>query len=528
MMKETRHPRRPATLKLILAMMLLVCGSAICQSASPASIALPSLSTPAARLWEYADLAVQWEQEYLRIDTTNPPGNEARAAAFFKKVFDAEGIENQVLEFAPGRANIIATLRHDPAGARGPAQRPLILLSHEDVVTSDPAHWKFDPFSAAIDGPYLYGRGAQDMKSEGLAQLVVMVMLKREKVPLDRDIIFLATADEEVDGIGTDWMIAHHRDLLNHAEFLITEGGENLRVGDAAKFIGVDVGEKSPFWLRVTAHGIPGHGSRPRPDTAPNRLVRALQPIIQFKPELKLLPVVEEFLRDMAQFQTGDRAEKYRNARRYLQDKTFYTLVENDIQLGYMLRNTVSLTMLGGSKQTNVIPGEAWANLDVRLLPGEDRNQFLRKMRSLVTDPQVSIEPQEREFRVANSSSTDTALFRAFRQVEAKYHPGAPVVPVITSGYTENQRYREIGISSYGFSPYTASPEESATEHGDNERIRLSELRTWVRNYCSMWWLVLQGADGRRLPRRAGAAQGRPMIGYTIGRRMGRGSKEQL
>ena len=478
MIRKTSPPRSTATVRRILAMTLLICGAAFAQTAAAPSVALPSDALPAARLRQYADLTVQWEQEYLRIDTTNPPGNEARAAAFFKKVFDAEGIENQVLEFAPGRANIIATLRHDPAAERGLSHRPLILLSHEDVVTSDPAHWKFHPFSATIDGPYLYGRGAQDMKSEGLAHLVVMVMLKREKVMLDRDIIFLATADEEVDGIGTDWMIARHRDLLNHAEFLITEGGENLRAGDTAKFIGVDVGEKSPFWLRVTAHGIPGHGSRPRRDTAPNRLVRALQPIIEYRPELKLLPVVEEFLRAMAPFQPAERAEKYRNARRYLQDKSFYALVENDIQLGYMLRNTVSLTMLGGSQQTNVIPGEAWANLDVRLLPGEDRNQFLRTIRSLVTDPSVSIEPQDRIFRVANSSSTDTPLFRAFRQVEAKYHPGAPVAPVITSGYTENQRYREIGISSYGFSPYTASPEESATEHGDDERIRLSELRT--------------------------------------------------
>ena len=168
---------------------------------------------------QYSDLALQWEQEYLRIDTTNPPGNETRSAAFFKKIFDAEGIENRVFEYVPGRADIWARIPHGTAEAK----RPIILLNHMDVVTSDASHWKAPPFSAAIVGDSIYGRGAQDMKSEGLAQLVVMVMLKREKAPLNRDVIFLAVSDEEAAGAGTDWMIAHQRDLLGNAEFLINE-----------------------------------------------------------------------------------------------------------------------------------------------------------------------------------------------------------------------------------------------------------------------------------------------------------------
>jgi acetylornithine deacetylase/succinyl-diaminopimelate desuccinylase-like protein len=432
---------------------------------------LPSEAIPAERMEQYSDLAVRWMQEYLQVDTTNPPGNEARAAAFFKKILDREGIENQVFEYAPGRANILARLK-----GSGKA-RPIILLSHEDVVTSDASRWKAPPFSGLIIDGVMYGRGAQDMKCEGLAQLVVMVMLKREKVALERDVLFLATADEEADGTGTDWMIAKQRDLLGNAEYLITEGGENVRDDTGVKYIGVDVAEKSPFWLKVTAHGRPGHGSRPIPDSAPNRLVRALSRILTHPTELKALPVTEEFLRLMAPSQTGERARWFRDLKKALGDKRFRKSVEDDELLDYMLRNTISLTRLSGSQQTNVIPGEAWASLDVRLLPGENPKAFLEEMRRVVDDPNVTLEPENPEFRVANTSPLDTALFDSFRRAAAHYFPGAPVVPRLSSGYTENQRYRGLGIASYGFSPYTVTPEEGATEHGDNERIRVEELR---------------------------------------------------
>ena len=436
---------------------------------------LPSDAIAANHMEQYSDLAVRWMQEYLRVDTTNPPGNEARAAAFFKQILDREGIKNQVFEYAPGRANLIARLAGSGKG------RPIILLNHEDVVTSDPSRWKAPPFSGAILDNVMYGRGAQDMKSEGLAQLMVMVMLKREKVALDRDVIFLATADEEADGTGTDWMIAHHRDLFHNAEFLVTEGGENLKDETSVKYIGVDVAEKSPFWLVVTAHGRPGHGSRPIPDSAPNRLVRALDRILAHHTELKALPVTEEFLRLMAPSQPPERARWFRDLPKALRDKRFRKSVEEDELLNYMLRNTISLTMLGGSQQTNVIPGEAWAHLDVRLLPGEDPKAFLEEMRRVVDDANVSIEPESAEFRVANAAALDTTLFAAIQRVGARYFPGTPVVPRLTSGYTENQRYRSLGIASYGFSPYTVTPEEGASEHADNERIRVEELRRGYR-----------------------------------------------
>jgi acetylornithine deacetylase/succinyl-diaminopimelate desuccinylase-like protein len=451
---------------------------------------------PADHLQQYSDLAVTWMQEYLRIDTTNPPGNEMRAVEFYKKILDQEGIENRAFEYAPGRGDLWARIARNSGSSDGDQNphpvaqdatrvghpRPIILLNHMDVVTSDASHWKVPPFSGEIRDGYMWGRGAQDMKDEGLAQLVVMVMLKREKVALDRDVIFLAVADEEVDDTGTDWFIEHQRDLLGNAEFLINEGGENLLENGFVKYVGVDVGEKTTYWLHVVAHGRPGHGSRPNPESAPNRLVRALNKIIAYRTPLRVLPVVDEFLRDMAPYESPERAEQYRNIRKAIEDKKFQEEVEKDESLEFLLRDTISLTMMGGSEQTNVIPPEAWANLDVRILPGGDPKALLAAVRRVVNDPDVTVEPWKGEFREANYSGTDNALYAAIREVSGKYFPGTPVVPHITSGYTENQRYRPLGIASFGFNPYTATDEEGNTEHGNDERIRVDEVRRgpWI------------------------------------------------
>ena len=441
---------------------------------------MASARVSAEHLQQYSDLAVTWMQQYLRIDTTNPPGNEMRAVAFYKKILDQEGIENRVFEYTPGRGDLWARIPHTSSAASsnaGEVKRPIILLNHMDVVTSDASHWKVPPFSGEIRDGYLWGRGAQDMKDEGLAQLVTMVMLQREKIALDRDVIFLAVSDEEADGTGTDWFIKNQRDLLGNAEFLINEGGENLLEEGKVKYVGVDVGEKTTYWLHVVAHGRPGHGSRPNPDSAPNRLIRALDRIIAYRTPLRVLPVVDEFLRDMAPYETPDRAAQYRNVKKAIEDKKFQDEVERDESLNFLLRDTISLTMMGGSEQTNVIPPEAWANLDVRILPGGDPKAVLEALRSVVQDANVSIEPLNAEFRVANYSGTDNVLFAAIREVSSKYFPGTPVVPHITSGYTENQRYRPLGIASYGFNPYTATDEEGNTEHGNDERIRIDEVR---------------------------------------------------
>ncbi len=453
--------------------LVLVTVAGLCAGSLATDGGMSSSRIPPERMEKYADLAVSWMQEYLRVDTTNPPGNEMRAVAFYKKILDAEGIENRVFEYAPGRGDLWARLPH----TQPKPKRPIILLNHTDVVTSDASHWRVPPFSGELKDGYLWGRGAQDMKDEGLAQLVTMVMLKRENVALDRDVIFLAVADEEADGTGTDWFIKNQSELLGNAEFLINEGGENLLESGKVKYVGVDVGEKTTYWLKVIAHGRPGHGSRPNPDSAPNRLVRALNRIITYKTPLRVLPVVDEFLRDMAPYEPPDRAVYYRDVKKAVGDKKFQDEVERDESLNFLLRDTISLTMLGGSEQTNVIPPEAWANLDVRILPGGDPKSVAEALRKVVNDPNVTIEPLNAEFRVANYSATDNAMWAAIRDVSGKYFPGTPVVPHITSGYTENQRYRPLGMIAYGFTPYAATDEEGNTEHGNDERIRVEEVR---------------------------------------------------
>ncbi len=441
--------------------------------AAQAPAKLPSEAIPPERMQQYSDLAVKWLQGYLMVNTTNPPGHEAEATAYLKKILDTEGIENQVFEYTPGRTNIVARLKATSANPK----RPIILLSHQDVVTSDPARWKYPPFSGTIADGVLYGRGAQDMKDEGLAQLVVMVMLKREKVPLVRDVIFMATADEEVGDTGSEWMIKNKKDLFGNAEFLITEGGTNTEENGKAKFVGVEVGEKAPFWLKLTAHGTPGHASKPLKDSAPNHLVDALERVVHYETPIRVLPEVGEFFRAMAQFEPPARAAKFRDIATSLKiDPRFRAQITSDTSLNYMLRDTVSLTMLGGSQQTNVIPGEAWANLDVRLLPGSNPAAFLEQMKKVVNDPTITVEPMS-GFRPPNSSPTNTDLYAAIKKVTAHYFPGAPVAPHMDSGYTESQMYREVGINCYGFTPYLSTPEENHTEHGDNERIRVEEIR---------------------------------------------------
>src|SRR5215217_965988 len=353
---------------------------------------------------QYQDMAVELMQQYIRINTSNPPGNEIEAARFLKKIFDQHGIENEIFEYKRGRANIIARLKGNAS------KRPIILLSHTDVVTAEPASWEVEPFSAVIRNGYIYGRGALDMKGEGLLHLMTMILLKREGPPLSRDVIFIGTADEEVDDEGSLWMIANKADLFKSAEYLLTEGGDNLIEGDSVKVVGVDVAEKAPFWLRLTATGLPGHGSRPVNDSATNRLIRAMNRILEWETPVKLLPAVEQFFKDIAPLQSEPLRAHFLNIRESLKNRDFVKALTSQREFNFLVRNTISITMLSGSKQTNVIPNAATCNLDVRLLPGESPDEFLKALTAVIADPAIKIENVNR-FKPPNSSATNTELF---------------------------------------------------------------------------------------------------------------------
>jgi len=424
----------------------------------------------------YQDMAVELMQQYLRINTSNPPGNEIEAARFFKKIFDQHGIENEIFEYKPGRANIIARLKGNGS------KRPIILLSHTDVVTAEPAAWEVDPFSGVIKNDAIWGRGALDMKSEGLLHLMTMILLKQEGASLSRDVIFLGTADEEVNDEGSLWMIANKADLFKNAEYLLTEGGDNLLERGAVKIVGVDVAEKAPFWLRLTATGLPGHGSRPVADSASNRLIRAMNRILDWETPINLLPAVEQFFKDVAPLQPDPWRSQFANIRESLKDPAFAKSLSSQREYNFLLRNTISITMLSGSKQTNVIPNTATCNLDVRLLPGEAPEDFLKALTAVIADPSIKIE-NVNQFKPPNSSPINTELFSLIARKTKEKHPGAVITTKMLSGYTESQLYRQLGITAYGWAPIYTTADEDEGVHGNNERISVRNVREGTREF---------------------------------------------
>jgi acetylornithine deacetylase/succinyl-diaminopimelate desuccinylase-like protein len=424
----------------------------------------------------YQDMAVDLMQQYLRVNTSNPPGNEIEAARFFKKIFDQHGIENEIFEYKPGRANIIARLKGNGS------KRPIILLSHTDVVTAEPASWEVDPFAGVIKNGSIWGRGALDMKGEGLFHLMTMILLKQEGASLSRDVIFLGTADEEVDDEGSLWMIANKAHLFKDAEYLLTEGGDNLLEGGSVKIVGVDVAEKAPFWLRLTATGLPGHGSRPVADSASNRLIRAMNRILDWETPVKLLPAVEQFFKDVAPLQPEPWRSQFANVRESLKDPAFAKSLSSQREYNFLLRNTISITMLSGSKQTNVIPNTATCNLDVRLLPGESPEDFLKALTAVIADPSIKIENVNR-FKPPNSSPINTELFSLIARKTKEKHPGAVITTKMLSGYTESQLYRQLGITAYGWAPIYTTAEEDEGVHGNNERISVKNVREGTREF---------------------------------------------
>lgn len=463
--------------------MKLIIISAVATSlllASSASIH-PGLTAVAARgqaseiNWPaYQDQAVDLMRQYLRINTSNPPGNEIQTARFLKALFDKEGIQSEIFEYKPTRANIIARIKGNGS------KKPIILLSHMDVVNADPAAWRVDPFAAEIIDGSIYGRGALDMKNEGLLHLMTMIILAREKPLLSRDVIYLGTADEEVNDEGSIWMIANKAALFKDAEYLLTEGGDNLLEKARVKFVGVDVAEKAPFWLQLKATGQPGHGSRPIADSAPNRLVRAIARISDYEPPIKLLPAVEKFFQDIAPLQQEPWRTKFANIRESLKDAAFAKELTGQREYNFLLRNTISLTMLSGSKQTNVIPNEATCNLDVRLLPGEDPQNFLAELTKVIADPSIKI-TNVNTFKPPNSSPIDTELFRTISSLTRIHHPEALITTKMLSGYTESQLYRQLGITCYGWAPVYTTVEENEGVHGNNERISVKNVREGTR-----------------------------------------------
>jgi acetylornithine deacetylase/succinyl-diaminopimelate desuccinylase-like protein len=440
----------------------LLVSLALCALASQAK----AQSSPASSDWPALERdAVEKLSAYIHVDTTNPPGNEIRAAQWYAKIFEAEGIPFQIAESAPGRGNIVARLK-------GSGSEPaLILLNHMDVVPVSRDYWTEDPFAGLIRGGYLWGRGSIDMKGIGILQLLTFLELHRLHVGLKRDVIFIGTADEEAGGdMGAGWVVKNRPEWIAGAGFMLTEGATSL-ADDSGKPIYFAVGstEKTPAWLRLTATGRSGHGSIPIPDSAPNHLIAALDRLRQYRPSLELTLPVETMLRTSAAYEPEPWRSRFADPKAFLAQPDAYDLLEKRPDILDLLRNTISITSLKGSNKTNIIPSEASAELDCRLLSSWTVNRWVDQVRSVINDPSIRIEVIL-DFPPA-VSSTDTPLFASIEKTVHELNPGAGMVQSVAAGFTDSHFFREKGIIGYGFGPFAITREDRDRVHGDNERI---------------------------------------------------------
>jgi len=418
--------------------------------------------------------AVLWLQSYLQVDTVNPPGNESRAVEFYAKIFKEEGIEFNSAESAPGRGNIWARLK----GGDEPA---LILLQHTDVVPANMNYWTTDPFSGEIRDGYIWGRGALDMKGTGISQLAVFLSLHRSGITLNRDVIFLATADEEAGGaFGAGWMVDNHPEVFEGAGLLINEGGSGYQANGKIIF-GVEVTQKVPVWLRLTAIDTPGHGSSPRPTSSVTRIVEALNLVKENPFKARIIPEVERIFKSDSKSMEGELGDKFFNIKESIQLEGFLEeLQEYSASRHALTRDTCSITRMGGSTKINVIPPEAWAEIDCRILPDRPAEEFIETFNELVKDTGVKVEVIM-AFTSA-ISPTDSDLFNAIEEVTSDLYPNSSVVPSVSTGFTDSHFTRDLGIASYGFNPLITKGDEFSGVHGNDERVNEEAFRQSVQD----------------------------------------------
>ncbi len=420
--------------------------------------------TPAVDWDAVTDEAADILSRYLAIDTSNPPGHEEAAARFLARILEREGVGPPVYYDAGGEGRVSVSARLSGDGSRG----TLILLNHTDVVPVEEQYWDVPPFAGEVRDGLIWGRGALDMKSMGVMELVAILLAKRLRLPLKRDIVFLAVADEEAGGEwGIEWLEQHHPEALE-AEFVLNEGGWG-----AAEVLGVrrpafncSVGEKGPLWLKLTAHGTPGHGSVPHPDNPLDRLVRALGRIMEWQRPVTVLPELHRYFDAMhrAGFLPGEPTQPNLEA-----------LARDNLLMRAVLSNTVSLTTARAGIKHNVIPAQAEATIDCRLLPGTDAEAFTDRVREVIDDPRVVV---ERVYESSTPSSpAQTALYDVIEDVVRDHLEEAVVLPAISPGFTDSRVFRQRGVTAYGFVPVILELGDAATIHGHNERISVANLR---------------------------------------------------
>ena len=424
------------------------------------------------------DEAVGWLQNYIQIDTINPPGNEYRAVDFLAEIFEAEGIEYQTAESAPGRGNIWARLE----GGNEPG---LILLQHSDVVPADEEFWTIPVLSGAIRDGVILGRGARDMKGLGTLQLATFIALHRSGVELNRDVVFLATADEEAGGMfGVGWLIENRPEIFEDIGILLNEGGGGSRVGQSVVF-SVEVTQKVPVWLRLYAIDRPGHGSSPRTTSSVTRIVQALNTMLENPFPPRIIGPVNDYFSALSVDMDEEWAGSYVNIQAAINDPNFVAKL-HDARPGHnsLIRDTCSMTRMSGSNKINVIPPTAWAELDCRILPDKPADQFISELDDLIG--YTGVEIQKIMAFTPAISETNSRLYRAIDSVTQELHPGSRVLPAVSTGFTDSHFTRDLGIISYGFNPIITNRGEHTGVHGNDEQVGEEAFRRGVGDFYAV------------------------------------------
>ncbi|HXZ21022.1 MAG TPA: M20/M25/M40 family metallo-hydrolase [Candidatus Acidoferrales bacterium] len=438
-------------------------------------------NAPVAAAVDFEKLALEstdWLAGLVRINTTNPPGNELAGARYLAEILQKEGIPSEIIETAPGRGALVARLNSGPLPD---PSRALLLLGHMDVVGVDPTKWIHEPFSADIKDGAMWGRGTLDDKGPLVANLAAFVTLKRAGVRLNRDVIFLADGDEEQGGgVGIRALAEKHWDKMA-AAFCINEGGRTALKDGRPWYVGVQTGEKVSVNYRVTATGTSGHASVPLKDNAVVHLAAAVEKLGNWDPPVKPTVLTKRYFEGLADIEDPELAKWMRvldTPER--QDHAARILSAANPVWSSMLRNSVSPTILQAGIRANVIPSEAHAILNVRLLPGELPGEFADAMLKVVADPQIRIDIDAINSRPSPPSDTDTDFYRSIVKASRVVFPGAPVLPLMSPGFTDSAELRMRNVTCYGLTPFSLTEEEDARIHADNERLPIASIRPGV------------------------------------------------
>src|SRR5215831_4312008 len=418
------------------------------------------------------DEAIKFLGELVKVDTSNPPGNETRAAEYIKGVLAAEGIPAQIYESAPGRGNIVARLKGNGK------KKPLLLMGHLDVVGVERDKWTVDPFAATIKDGYLYGRGAIDDKAMDAANLEVFLMLHRMKLPLDRDVILMAEAGEEgTTQFGIDFMVEKHWDEIA-CEYALNEGGDIPEQNGKVQYVAVSTTQKVPRGFSLVAKGTSGHGSAPRLDNPIAHLAAAVDKVARWQAPMRLNETTRRFFEQMAKISPPEKAQLYA----HLEDPASQEkLHETEPAYYSMLRTSLVPTIIKGGFRSNVIPADAEARFDVRALPDENMDTLKAELTKLFDDPAIKIVDAENANQrpATPPSGLDTDGFHALEHAQQKVFPGVPTIPIMQVGATDSAQLRARGVKAYDIGT-VMSPEDLKRVHGNDERLEIAGFGKFV------------------------------------------------